>query len=109
MVVITYDTVFIIVNDIEIFIPTAFTPNGDGMNDVFHVIDKNIEELIYLRVFNRWGQLLFETDNLNLSWDGTYKSKAQEMDIYIYDLIIIEERHTKEDTSEWYVYIVEVI
>jgi len=86
---IAYDTVIITVNQPNIFVPSAFTPNGDGSNDILYVIDKNISQLIYFRIFNRWGEEVFSTDNINVGWDGLYKSTMQEMDIYTYDLHVV--------------------
>jgi len=62
-------------------LPTAFTPNGDGRNDVFIVRGKDIIK-IRLRIFNRWGELVFESKDPNLGWDGTYKGEPQEMEVY---------------------------
>jgi len=66
--------------------PDAFTPNNDGINDDFHSIhglDCNYSDFL-LRVFNRWGELLFETDEPNGSWSGIYKGMLQPMDVYVY-------------------------
>lgn len=56
------------------FVPNAFTPNGDNLNDVFHISAKNLKGLenYELSVFNRWGQLVFHTFDFNAGWDGTY-------------------------------------
>jgi gliding motility-associated-like protein len=57
--------------DFVIYVPNAFTPNGDGMNDVFHVYGNDIDPEIYnLYVFNRWGEIVFQTDVLGEGWDG---------------------------------------
>jgi gliding motility-associated-like protein len=64
-----------------IFIPTGFTPNGDGKNDLFQVIGNNIEE-VYLAVYNRWGEKIFETTNPAGGWDGTYKGKILPPDAF---------------------------
>ncbi|PSR03128.1 MAG: hypothetical protein BRD50_06325, partial [Bacteroidetes bacterium SW_11_45_7] len=65
--------------------PTAFSPDGDGVNDKFHIIDQlNIDELTKYEVYNRWGEKVFEGDDLNDAWNGTYKGEEQMMDIYIY-------------------------
>jgi gliding motility-associated-like protein len=53
------------------FVPTAFTPNGDGLNEVLRPTLMGIKELKYFRVFNRWGQLLYETTTERAGWDGT--------------------------------------
>ncbi|RQO30969.1 mucin 2, oligomeric mucus/gel-forming [Taibaiella sp. KBW10] len=71
--------------------PNAFTPNGDGRNDVFVpvlAIDRAYQ-LTDFRVFNRWGQLLFSTTHLNVGWDGTYKGELQSQDVYFYTVKII--------------------
>lgn len=65
-------------------VPTAFTPNGDGVNDVIYVDGWGIKKLNYFRIFNRWGQLLFESFDIKTGWDGTYKGVPQNMETYIY-------------------------
>ena len=66
----------------DIFVPKAWTPNGDGHNDKLFPFPVNIRELRYFRVFNRWGQLMFETKDLLKGWDGIYNGKPQVMDAY---------------------------
>ncbi len=65
------------------FIPSAFTPNGDGLNDVFKPIVAGIAEFRYFRVFNRWGQLVFETAQAGKGWDGTINGNPQPAGTYI--------------------------
>ena len=48
-----------------IYIPNAFTPNGDGINDIFKAIAPGIKQINYFKIFNRWGKLMFETNNAN--------------------------------------------
>ncbi len=72
-----------------IFIPTAFTPNADGLNDVLRPVLIDISELKNFYVFNRWGYKIFETTNPSLGWDGTSKGVKQPMGIYI---VIVEGR-----------------
>ncbi len=67
-------------------IPTAFSPNGDGFNDILFVHGGAVETM-NLKIFNRWGQLVFESDNLDKGWDGKYKGKEQEMEAYAYILV----------------------
>ncbi|MCB0640653.1 MAG: PKD domain-containing protein [Phaeodactylibacter sp.] len=79
-------TVVVINPDCEepfIFVPTGFTPNDDGINDVLYVRGNNIDEL-YFTVYNRWGQKLFETEDVNVGWDGTYKGERLPPDVYGY-------------------------
>lgn len=66
------------------YIPNAFTPNGDGLNDVFRAIAPGIQQTYYFRIFNRWGQLMFETKNVTKGWDGTYMGTMQAPDVYVW-------------------------
>ena len=66
-------------------LPTAFSPNGDGSNDVLYVRGGAIETM-NLKIFNRWGQLVFESNRLENGWDGTFNGKPQEMDAYAFVL-----------------------
>lgn len=68
----------------DIFIPDAFTPNNDGRNDIIRPIPVGITEVKYFRVFNRWGQLLFNTNQLGKGWDGTLNGLPQQAGTYIY-------------------------
>ena len=67
----------------DFYIPNAFTPNGDGKNDVFKVYGSSIAQL-QLRVFNQWGQLIFETTDQTKGWDGTYNGNPQPVGAYSY-------------------------
>ena len=69
-------------------IPTAFSPNGDGSNDILFVRGAAIQT-IDLKIFNRWGQLVFQTNDQTKGWDGTYNGKPQEMDAYAYVLKVL--------------------
>lgn len=64
-------------------VPNAFSPNGDGVNDRVKVEGKGIVELTF-RIFNRWGEKVFETHDKNIGWDGYYKGVLQEMEVYTY-------------------------
>lgn len=68
----------------EIIIPKAFSPNGDGLNDTFSPIYLAIADMYIFRIYNRWGEVIFETDDVNTGWDGTYKGVPQEIGTYIY-------------------------
>jgi gliding motility-associated-like protein len=69
----------------SMFIPNAFSPNGDGQNDVLYVRGKMIKDMTF-RVFNRWGELMFESFDRGDGWDGTYKGKKMDPDVYDYYL-----------------------
>ncbi len=61
----------------DLYFPTAFTPNGDGLNDDFKPFPVGIEKLNYFHVFNRWGQMIFSTSSLYRGWDGTINGVKQ--------------------------------
>ncbi len=71
--------------DPEIYIPTGFTPNKDSKNDALYVRGDNIEKMS-LQIYDRWGQLIFESDNTKKGWDGTYKGIELEPTVYAYYL-----------------------
>ncbi len=79
-------TVFLLFEEIELFMPTAFSPNGDGLNDVFRIINQDDFEKITLRVYNRWGERVFNSTAFITEWDGTYKGKDQPIDNFVYYL-----------------------
>ncbi|SHM05973.1 PKD domain-containing protein [Chitinophaga sp. CF418] len=64
-------------------IPSAFSPNRDGVNDVFLVKGFGIEKF-NMKIYNRWGQMVFETNSALIGWDGSYKGAVQAMDAYAY-------------------------
>jgi gliding motility-associated-like protein len=66
----------------SLHVPNAWSPNGDGHNDKLFPLTINIVELKYFRVFNRWGQLMFETNIIGNGWDGIYKGVPQVQDVY---------------------------
>ena len=65
------------------FVPSAFTPNGDGVNDVYFLMSTNIVNF-NLNIFNRWGQLIFNSDQPSKGWDGTFGGKEVPDGVYIY-------------------------
>ena len=66
-----------------IFVPTAFTPNGDGLNDVFKVVSNDIISL-QMQVYNRWGEQIFVSNDQNQGWDGTFRGVPVEDGVYLY-------------------------
>lgn len=66
-----------------VFIPNAFSPNGDGLNDVLKVYGYIIRS-VHFMIFNQWGEKVFETNTQSRGWDGMYKGKAQPSGVYIY-------------------------
>lgn len=72
----------------DVFIPNAFTPNQDNENDILFVRGKNVKEIV-LKIYDRWGELVFETDKQSTGWDGTYKGKLVDPGVFVYYLTVI--------------------
>lgn len=77
-----------------IAVPNAFTPNNDGRNDFFHVLNAVKAEEFELLVYNRWGQLVFKTTNWKEGWDGNVNGQPQGSAVYVWML-----RYTDRDTQ----------
>lgn len=71
----------------KIFVPNAFTPNDDGVNETFEPKMHNVESY-KLHVFNRWGQLLFTSTSPDNQWDGTYLGNQCQLDVYVYKIVV---------------------
>lgn len=84
-------TVKVVCTDKNYFVPNTFTPNGDGVNDVFYPRGSSIDRIQSMRVFNRWGQVVFENknftaNNLSEGWNGTFQGRPANTDTYIYTI-----------------------
>ena len=90
------DIVVRIVKQGSYFMPSGFTPNNDGNNDRIRPILIGYTKLNYFSIYNRWGELLFNSKNINDSWDGTYKDQKCEMGTYFYT-ISVTDRNNKID------------
>jgi gliding motility-associated-like protein len=66
-----------------VFVPNAFTPNGDGQNDVFMVMGNKLDEFTMV-IYNRWGEKVFESQDANMGWDGTFEGKELPSDVFAY-------------------------
>lgn len=88
----------IIVPCTEIFVPTIFSPNGDGNNDVIGVFGNCIQELEFV-ILNRWGQVVFKTTSQGETWDGYLNGKMAINDTYVYKLSIVDPTGKKTNTS----------
>ncbi len=76
-------------NDANIFMPNTFSPNGDGNNDVFYPRGKGVYTIKQLRIYDRWGEEVFAryqftANDLSKGWDGTFKGKLLQPDVYVY-------------------------
>jgi gliding motility-associated-like protein len=81
----------VICRDANVFIPNTFSPNGDGHNDVFFVRGRGLDRVKSLRVFDRWGEVVFEKQNFpvndaSVGWDGRYKGADPKPDVYVYQV-----------------------
>lgn len=82
-------TLFLFCNSRQAFLPNAFTPNGDGENDVFYPRGAGLSLIKSFRIYNRWGELLFERTNIQVNdaanaWDGSYLGDRPIPDVYVY-------------------------
>ena len=68
----------------DIFIPTAFTPNADKLNDILIPKPVGIKQFNFFRVFNRWGLMLYSTTQQGQGWDGTYAGNQQASGTYVF-------------------------
>lgn len=78
----------------NIFLPNTFSPNGDGMNEIFYPRGTGVRSIRSLRIFNRWGEVVFQRQNVNVNdpgsgWDGRYKGRLLPPDVYVYVIDVI--------------------
>jgi len=100
---VTVDTQMVkVVTHADIYVPSAFTPNDDERNDILRPTLMGIKELHYFRVYNRWGQLMFETRTNYAGWDGKYKGAPQSTQVFVWIVegVGVDGRlYTKKGTS----------
>jgi len=81
-------TVTVLWGGVPFVLPNAFSPNGDGLNDIFIPVRRyDMVKKYHLMIFNRWGQQIFETQNIDQGWDGTYQGKPSPYGTYVYKII----------------------
>jgi gliding motility-associated-like protein len=82
---VTVDTQYVkTIEKVQIYVPTAFTPNNDGKNDYLHPILIGIKQLNYFRVYNRWGQLVFDTKKEQPGWNGKIHGIEQSTQVFVW-------------------------
>ena len=81
----------------SLVMPTAFTPDSDGINDQFGAKGINVRDF-HLEVFNRWGEKIFESTDINTHWDGTYQGSAAQQGSYVYNMTAYD-METNENIS----------
>ena len=92
-------TVFVVCNNGNIFLPNTFSPNGNGTNDVFYPRGTGLYSIRSMRIFNRWGEPVFEATNFKANdaskgWNGTFRNKPAPNDVYVYFVEVICENNS---------------
>ena len=75
-------------SDFVAYIPNAFTPNGDGLNDTFYPVMRGVKQF-ELQIFDRWGELIFKSTEANQLWDGSFQGQECKQDVYNYKLVLL--------------------
>ena len=84
---ITVDTQMVkVIKGVDIYVPSAFTPNGDGKNELLRPTLMGVKDLQYFKVFNRWGQLVFETKTRRDGWNGTIAGSPQPTSVVVWEV-----------------------
>jgi gliding motility-associated-like protein len=68
-----------------LFVPNSFTPDGDGKNDSFNASGTYIGDF-EMYIYNRWGEMIYKSESLTQDWDGKYKEKDVQVDVYVYKI-----------------------
>ncbi len=92
-------TIFVICNGANIFLPNTFSPNGDRHNDIFYPRGTGLFSIKTLRIFDRWGEVVYEKNNFlpndeAAGWDGIYKGRLQNPDVFVYAIDIVCDNST---------------
>ncbi|MBK7433976.1 MAG: PKD domain-containing protein [Chitinophagaceae bacterium] len=87
-------TVFVLCNGANVFIPNTFSPNGDGMNDVFYPRGTGLFRIRSLRIFNRWGEIMYDKsefmpNDVSAGWDGRFRGQKLNTDVFVYTIEIV--------------------
>lgn len=77
------------VDEYQIFVPNSFTPNGDGLNDVFSPSIIGIQSFEMV-IFDRWSEVLYKTNDISKGWDGTHKGQSCKQNTYIWEIVTID-------------------
>ena len=70
-----------------LYIPTIFSPDGDGVNDEFNIKGDGFDELTF-EIYNRWGQIVFQSEDMETGWDGRFQNKDSPIGTYVYRILI---------------------
>ena len=89
-------SVYIEVRDeFTVNVPQAFSPNNDGISDIIKVRGWGIKELLFFKVYNRWGELIYEDHDINAGWDGNHRGESQISGTYVY---VVRVKNYKNET-----------
>ncbi|MCB9189328.1 MAG: gliding motility-associated C-terminal domain-containing protein [Flavobacteriales bacterium] len=80
----------------SLFVPNSFTPDGNGTNDYFRIEAREVHDF-QLYIFNRWGQLIYESTDPNDFWDGTYKGKPVQVDAYVWKIDYLDNQEFRHE------------
>lgn len=80
----------LVVNDASYAMPTAFSPNNDGVNDIFRPMAVGYRSIRFFKVFNRWGEEVYDGKSLEEGWDGTCNNKPAELGVYFWQISYID-------------------
>ena len=91
--------VVVVCNNQNFFVPNTFSPNGDGRNEVFYAKGTGLFKIKSMRIFNRWGQVVFEKKDVapndpSVGWNGMFNGKPVSADVYIYTMEIMCDNNT---------------
>jgi gliding motility-associated-like protein len=73
----------------KVSLPDGFSPDGDNINDVIKVRGHGIKELLEFKIYNRWGELVYEGKDINQGWDGVYKDARQGSETFVYQVTVL--------------------
>ena len=82
-------------SDFAAYIPNAFTPNDDGLNDTFYPVMRGVKKF-ELQIFDRWGELIFKSTETNQVWDGSFQGQECKQDVYNYKLVLLNVKGTEK-------------
>ncbi|PBQ31427.1 hypothetical protein CNR22_06500 [Sphingobacteriaceae bacterium] len=92
--------VLVVDDEFQMYVPNAFTPNGDGLNDVFMPKGQGVYKYT-LEIYNRWGQVVFETNDFQRGWDGTFQGKPCKTETYVWRITVTtDQKENKKYTGQ---------
>jgi gliding motility-associated-like protein len=82
--------------DGSLYIPNTFSPNGDELNDIFKIHAEDITQFEII-IFNRWGEILYESKDINKGWNGFHKGKVCQIDAYVWRIVYSDVNTSKKE------------